>query len=124
MNPEIQKVLQQIEKYKHLDIQRELSFLTAKLQVLLAEESEKSAQKITKLTRVLTVLTIVIAIFTAALVFMEFQGCIEKNNKTVNNATEQNQTNKQMRDIVNLKNNKPVSNTSKGVIEREETKRK
>ncbi len=83
MNPEIYDVLRQIGEYEPLDRQARLSYLMSQLQVLLAEESEKSTKKIKNLTIVLIAFTIIIAILTGILalpLFYEFPKAIVKND--------------------------------------------
>ncbi len=63
MNREIYDILGKLEGYRHLDNQREISFLTSKLSVLLAEETESQNRKIGLFTKGLVW-------FTGALIFI------------------------------------------------------
>ena len=68
MNPEINVILQKIRKYEELDREAHISALMACLQVLLAEENEKSTKRIAFLTWVIVILTAVLVLT----VFFEF----------------------------------------------------
>ncbi len=70
MNPSIHSTLQEIKQYETLDRQGHLSSLTARLQVLLAEEAEAQSNKISEQTDSLIKLTKAIVWFTVVLLFV------------------------------------------------------
>lgn len=99
MNKEIYSVLESMKVHTPKnpqatsDRQTDLLIKNSALQVLLAEENEKSAKKIEKLTNVLIGLTIVIALLTAVLVFFELRTENKKIDQNNNFKTEQKQQN-------------------------------